>query len=492
MLLSEIQYELSRRNLADFVRNSWHVVEPGTPLVWGWYMDAICEHLEALYRGDIRNLLINIPPRHLKSGLGSVGFPAWIWLQDPHEKILGASYSMDLARRDCRKSRQLIESEWYQQIKLYCGYDWELSEDQNTKALYVNTVNGHRQAISVGGGTTGFGGNIRILDDPLNASDRYSDTKIAEHIDWIDSTWSTRKDDPEKARNLVIMQRLCERDATAHLLSKGNYELLCLPTEFNTQKRCSTSIGWSDPRETDGDLLFPERFTAEEVASLKNDLGIEFEGQHNQCPAPPSGNLFQLTQIKFWYKKDTLPSPHESHIENGETHRHEQVELPEKIDNGLQSWDMTFKAKTSSDYVAGQAWMQSGPDAFLIDQIHSKLSFTDTCEAVKTLSSRNPWAQEIIVEDKANGPAVMDTLRNEVAALVAIEPEGGKIARAHAVTKYFRGGNVYLPHPSQCSWVLPLISELLKFPNDKYDDQVDALTQAINHLYNHGFSFYIG
>ncbi|MEP7352898.1 MAG: hypothetical protein ABI824_06670 [Acidobacteriota bacterium] len=268
-LLAEIDRELASRSLREFVRQAWPSVEPSTVFVSGWHIDAICDHLEGISRGQIRNLLINVPPRHMKSLLVSVLWPAWEWITWPERRWLFSSYGAQLSIRDSVKGRRLIESPWYQQ---HWGDVFHLSGDQNTKGRFDNNRSGYRIAISVGGAATGEGGDRIVCDDPHNVQEAESDAIRQNTNDWWNVVMSTRQNDPKTSAMVVVMQRCHERDLSGQLLQQGGYEHLCLPAEYEPVTRVSM-LGFADPREQPGELLWPARFGADELVALKRSLG---------------------------------------------------------------------------------------------------------------------------------------------------------------------------------------------------------------------------
>src|SRR5271168_4065422 len=200
----KIEREYATRSLREFVRQAWRVVEPSTPFVPGWHIDAIIDHLEAVTRGDIRNLLINVPPRHMKSLLVSVFWPAWEWIQYPERRWLYSSYAAALSTRDSVMCRRLIESPWY---RSRWGHVYSLTGDQNAKTRFDNSRSGYRLSTSVGGSVTGEGGDRIVCDDPHNVSDVASDATRKSAIDWWDIAMSTRVNDPKTSAMVIVMQR---------------------------------------------------------------------------------------------------------------------------------------------------------------------------------------------------------------------------------------------------------------------------------------------
>ncbi|MGA3028036.1 MAG: phage terminase large subunit [Bryobacteraceae bacterium] len=475
-LRDEIDRELASRRLRDFVLQAWAVVEPSTPFVPGWHIDAIIEHLEAVTLGQIRNLLINVPPRHMKSLLVSVLWPAWEWIRCPSRRWLYSSYGAQLSIRDSIRCRRLIESPWYQTR-------WKdrfaLTSDQNTKGRFDNNRSGYRLATSVGGAATGEGGDRIVCDDPHNVQEAESDSVRKGTLDWFDVVMSTRVNDPKTAARVVVMQRCHQRDLSGHLLEQGGWEHLCLPAEYENPRR-ATSIGFVDPRQEHGELLWPERFGTAEIESLKRSLGsYATAGQLQQRPAPAEGGLLKRHWWRYWQPRGASLPPVVVRLADGTQVSIAPVDVPPRVDEQIQSWDCAFKDLETSDYVVGQLWGRVGSAYLLGDQIRARMDCPTTVKAVRELSQRHPGSLAKLIEDKANGSAVIQMLQHELPGLLPVTPQGGKVARAAAVSPLIEAGNVYLPHPQHAPWVDDFIEECAAFPNGAHDDQVDAMTQAL-------------
>ena len=452
-LANDIDRELAERNLRDFVRLAWPIVEPSTQFMDGWHINAIADHLQAITRGEIRNLLINVPPRHMKSLLVSVFWPCWEWLKCPQRSWLFSSYAATLSIRDSLKCRRLIESSWYQSN---WGDRFRLTSDQNTKGRFENDKSGYRLATSVSGAATGEGGDRIVVDDPHNVNEAESDTIRHSVLDWWDMVMSTRLNDPKTGARVIVMQRVHEDDLSGHVLAQGGYEHLCLPAEYEEGRSIIGSLGWSDPRTSAGELLWPERFGTNEIEALKRSMGsYAAAGQLQQRPAPAEGGLFKRHWWRYWKPRGTSLPPVPVRHPSGELQHVPAVDLPAQFDALAQSWDMAFKDLVSSDFVAGQVWGNKGADCFLLDQTKERLDFPGTLRAVRSLTERWPAAGLKLVEDKANGSAVIATLKHEISGLVAVNPEGGKEARASAVSPQIESGNVYLSSETvlASSWV---------------------------------------
>lgn len=445
----------ARKSLLEFTRRAWHIIEPGKPFIPGIHIDAMCDHLEAVVRGEIRNLLFNVPPRHAKSTLLNVVFPAWVWIENPTAKFLCTSYGANLSKRDSIRCRYLIESGWYRRE---FGITWYLADDQNEKMRYRNSAGGERIATSVHGATTGEGADYILCDDAHSAQEIHSETKRKAVIEWWDEVISTRGNDPKTFSRIAGMQRLHEEDLSAHLIANGSYEHLCLPAEYEGDKK-KTSIGWSDPRTEIGELLWPARFGPIEIKRLKKDLGSRATaGQLQQRPSPAEGEIVNIAWFRKWR------------------------ELPPGLTNYTQSWDLSFDATDNSSFCVGQLWACKGADRFLIDQWRGRAKFTGQLAGVREFTAKHPMPGAKLVEKKANGAALIDTLKKEIAGIIPIEPHGSKESRAESVAPMIQSGNVYVPDPDIYSWVGDYLHEWVVFPNGKNDDQVDATSQALTYL----------
>ena len=475
-LLAEIDQEGATRSLREFVRQAWPIIEPSTPFVPGWHIDAIIEHLEAITFGYIRNLLINVPPRHMKSLLVSVLWPAWEWIRFPERRFLYSSYASQLSIRDSVKCRRLIESPWYQER---WGDRFALTGDQNTKGRFENDRSGYRLSTSVGGAATGEGGDRVVCDDPHNVQEAESDSVRKGTTDWWDIVMSTRVNDPRTAAKVVVMQRCHQRDLSGHLLEQGGWEHLCLPAEYE-KPGCSTSVDWSDPRTEQSELLWPDRFGPEELESLKRSLGsYAAAGQLQQRPSPAGGGIFKRHWFRYVQPRGANLPPVVVSLPDGTQMSIIAIEAPHRVDETIQSWDCAFKDLDTSDYVVGQVWARLGPMFFLGDQVRARMDCPATVHAVRQLTAKWPGTIAKLIEDKANGSAVIQMLARDIPGLLPVNPEGGKVARAAAVSPLIEAGNIYLPHPLWQPWVNDFIEECAAFPNGAHDDQVDAMTQAL-------------
>jgi len=461
--------EVNRKGLARFIALAWHQVEPRR-LQWNWHLDAICEHLEAVSRCEITNLLILVPPGCMKSLAVAVFWPAWMWSFEPETKWVFSSYGQSLSYKSARQHRNLCTSEWYQDR---WGDKVTLAaESAKQVGLFENTAKGLRFSTSVDGEATGRHGDLIVFDDLVKAQDaqgrRAVDHKaITKANEFWEKVMPTREANPATTRKVGIMQRLHYQDTAARCIATGDYEVLCLPMEFEPKRKCTTSLGWEDPRTKEGELLWPERFSNENLTAKRRTMGSRiWHAQFQQRPSPPEGTIFKKKWFRYWgVPGSALP------------------ELPKRGNMlVIQSWDMAFKGNDDSDWVVGEVWAKWQTFCILLAEIRGQMNFVETVYAVKDLSKRYPKAYTKLVENKANGPAVVNYLENNIPGLVLVEPQGGKEARAHAVEPAFEAGDVLLPHKTIAPWIDEYEEEILAFPLGAADDRVDATTQALIRL----------
>lgn len=459
--LLAVERELCRRSLAEFAKRAWHVLEPATPLKWGWCLDAICEHLEAVTDKRINRLLMNVPPGSMKSLLTGVIWPAWEWgpRAMPEMRFLSTAHEEQLAIRDSRRCRDLVKSEWYQSL-----WPLPLLADLDGKREFGNVRKGIRQARSFTS-LTGVRGDRIILDDPLSADSANSEAKLeAARVTFLE-TVPTRVNNDESAI-VVIMQRLNEKDTSGVILEKQlPYCHLRIPMRFEASNRCVTSIGWSDPREVDGELMFPERFNEQQVSELERSLGTYgTAGQLQQRPSPRGGGIINTAWFGYW------------------------VMLPE-IEHRFITADTAQKTSNHNDYSVFQCWGRSTVGkAILIDQIRGRWEAPDLVMQARSFWSKHLNDQRpalkgsalrsMYVEDKVSGTGLIQTLRREGMPVTPVQRHNDKISRGFDSAPFIESGNVMLPQDAP--WLSDLLSEVSGFPNGAYDDQLDPMFDAID------------
>ncbi len=490
VMLDMVRREKERRaaqsDLMAFTRQSFSIIEPGQDFCDNWHLRVIADHLMAVTRGELRNLVINIPPGCMKSILTSVAWPAWEWASNPTLRIMGASYGADLSIRDASKTRDIITSEWYRER--WPNVEIKPGEDQKTK--YALTSGGWRMATSVGGRATGEHPDRKIVDDPHNAKQAESDAEREAALTWFDRTLSTRGQS-RGASTEVVMQRLHEKDVTGHIIADlTGYTHVCIPMEFDGVRR-KTFLGAYDPRTTKGELLWPEMFDAESVRELRQLLGeYGAAGQLDQSPSPAEATLLRTKHFQMWPASEPMP----------------QLEFV------LQSYDCAFTEKTSGDPTACSVWgvftHKGRRNAMLLDAWDEHLSYPAlrtkaiddwTAEyggskgAHKGPPTRPRRPDRILVEAKASGQSLIQDLRLARVPVLSYDPgRADKISRAHQAAPTLELGLLWIPESTKnqgqfVTWAQPFIKQLARFPVGEHDDYCDSFSQAIIYLKDSGW-----
>ncbi len=466
----------SETSLMGFTRRAWPVLEPAQPLIEGRVLDAICEHLEAVSRGEILRLLINVPPGFSKSLLTGVFWPAWEWgpMNMASKRFYCTAYSHRLAERDAGRMLNLVTSEWYQalwgdRVKL-------VSEGQRR---FENTKRGWRVAVPFTS-LTGDRGDRVLVDDPLSVKKAASKKELETAKFLFLESLPTRLNNPDKSPIVVIMQRLHEEDTSGVILSNDlGYDHLMLPMEYDSSRHCVTSIGFEDWRTEDGELLFPERFPPEVVAELKQTMGpYAAAGQLQQSPEPRGGGIFKRDWWKIW---DPEPD------QNG------RQTFP-NCDYVVASLDPAYTTKEENDYSALTIWGRFRhddglPKLILMGAWQARLGLNDLVVKVSA-SCRKFSVDRLLIESKASGISVAQEMRrlyaNDPWGVELIDPKGAdKTARAYAVQHLFSDGMIYAPDKD---WADMVQNEMASFPRGAHDDLTDSVTQALRHLRSIGLA----
>lgn len=490
--VSDLDLALAERSLAEYTRQAWHLVEPATPYSHNWHIEAISEHLEAVSLGQIQDLIINIPPRCMKSLTTCVMWPTWTWTHYPESRWMFLSYDQTLSTRDSLKCRRIIQSLWYQQR---WGHVFQLTGDQNQKTRFENDKAGFRMSSSTGGGATGEGGQFIVVDDPLKAGDGESDLKREEVNTWWGETMSTRSNDPKARRRVIIMQRLHDRDLVGYVLERmqeeeyPQYELLCLPMEYEPN-RCILTTGWEDPRTEPGELLWPERYDEKENRRLKAELGeTGYSSQMQQNPVPAGGGIFKTA----WWE--------------GERNRYYVASGSEPSKIGAAAvevvgrWmfvDTAFKDKEENDPSAATVFELLADYRLLVrhvwqERITSNL-LPGKIETLAATWNHDGKLREVVVEDKGSGTTAIQTLRASTPPWLAKQirefmPNGDKTYRARQASIWCDRDCVLLPfvHMS-VPWLHDFadakLGQLFRFPAAAHDDMVDTFVMGIIYLEN--------
>ncbi|WP_313349371.1 phage terminase large subunit [Paracoccus sp. (in: a-proteobacteria)] len=455
-----IEKELCRRSFAEFIRRAWPNIIPDK-LKWNWHIDAIAEHLEAVTRGEITRLLVNVPPGTSKSTIIGVMYPAWLWGPggQPWHRYIGASHEQGLAVRDNRMMRELVTSEWYSE-----RWPIALAGDQNEKLFFENERRGFRQACAVAS-MTGRRGHTIAWDDPLSPEKGNSEVSRETAIRILSETVPTRLNDPEKSAIIIVMQRIHENDPSGYILSHDlGYEHLLIPMEFEPERRITTSIGWTDPRTKDGELLDPVRFPPQVIERDKKAMGsYAWAGQLQQRPVPRGGGMFK----KGWFS--TIKA------------------LPLGC-RFVRGWDLAATEDAEAAATAG-VLMALAPDGrfIIVDAVREQLSPMGVERLMKTTAEqdrasygavRGSFPQDPGQAGKAQAQHIM---RHVLTGFdYHFSPEtGDKETRAQPLSAQAEAGNVFL---LAGVWNEAFLDEIAGFPMGKWKDQVDAASRAFTEL----------
>lgn len=466
-------------SLRSFSHMAWPLLNPGTPLVWGRHHDAICEHLEAITRGDITRLIINIPPGYSKTTLTQQTWPCWEWLHLPEKRWMFTAYAQDRTKAESLRRRSLMASSWYMS-DLEPG--WEISRGEDNKLRFANSRSGEMATGSVEKGVTGAHFDRFVIDDPLRASGIYT-VELKNHVRWFNTEARTRVRDPKRSAFVIIMQRLHAKDLVGSLKdSEGDdWEILSLPERYEKRLHCSTSIGFEDWRTEEGELLFPERFDEDAIAQVvpKSTSPAVIRAQRQQDPVSDAGAKFKRTWWRYWTrdpkKVNTDPS-------NGPI----CVLRPDDdgFHAGVTSWDPNKTDSDTSDWTVGLAIAACGPDFFVLDERRARMEFPTLAAEVPLFAAMHArTCRKHLMEFSGNGIALCQLSPPPVAGLKAVKVGGrGKVQRADGILGYVASGNVYVPHPDEAEWVPAFIEEHADFPTGAHDDRVDALSQGLEDL----------
>ena len=502
--LDASKYKVEKRmcelSFVEYIKQAWHVIEPGQEYLHNWHIEAIAAHLEAITDemmiDDERyynRLLINVPPGAMKSLLCNVLWPSWEWgpRNMPYLRYVCASHAMPLAVRDSVKMRRLVASEWYQ---TRWGDRVTLTGDQNEKIKYETTATGFRQAVAFEG-MTGARGDRVIIDDPHSVSSASSEQKRATTIDTFEQAVPTRLNNPDRSAIVVIMQRLHEEDVSGVIIEKQlGYDHIMIPMEYDPDRAAPTMLGWEDPRTAKGELMFPARFPKHVVERDKKIMGTyAASGQFQQLPTPEDGGIIKRKHWQLW--EDPKFPPFDYIIASLDT---AYTEKTENDPSAMTVWGVwTDDPKTHATRMLGKdgyhivrtydekevpprimlmyAWQQHLEMPELIQKV------SDTCQRWKV--------SRLLIENKSVGMPVARELRRMYSGKnfgVQLEDPGSidKMARLYSVQHLFEEGLVYCPDKA---WADEVISQCMRFPKAKHDDLVDTVSMAMRYLRRSGF-----
>lgn len=464
-----------------FLRAAWHILEPTTPLLWNWHYDIICDELQKqIERIAARipkeyDLIFNEPPRTGKSTKVSKFLLAYAWSRFPSLRFITASHDARLALDHAVDSRTVIMSQWYQRL---WGEVFEMTGDQNVKSNYRNSEGGYRITTSVGASGTGSGGQIAILDDPLDRSKgATSQATRDEALRWYKQTWYGCLNNKLIDLRILNMQRIHEDDPTGYLLKyfPGDNKLFCFPGEITDD----VSPPEYKSKYVNG-LFFPNMLTPVVLKDYKKTLGSDYAGQILQRPTAPEGNKFKRYWFKFWRPKGSLLPNIQMRI-GTENYTCESKDIPDDLRDYINSWDFGLKPKTENDPSCGDVFARNDIDVFWIDEDHGHYDPLDKELHAIALKRKYNKTSISIIEDETGGAETIIRLQKRYSGFIGKRPVGSKWARADNAAALARSGHLWLPHPALCPWVWDVIDELCSFDRGKHDERVDTLSQAINY-----------
>lgn len=439
------------------------------------HVEKLISLLQRVADGEIKRLMVFMPPRHGKSQCVSRLFTAYYLYRHPERWVGLCSYGAGLAytlSRNARENYRLAGGA----LGVEGVENWETGKG------------GGMWAAGAGGVATGKGFHLGIVDDPVKNSEEAQSLAIREkHKDWWQSTFYSRQE-PDAAI-VVIQTRWNEDDLAGWLLSQEGsvddmperWHVVSMEAIKNVDAPRLPATCTLEPDERQpGEALCPERYPVDRLQQIRHRIGSYFwSALYDQNPSPDEGGIFKRHWWRYWKPKGVNLPPIYVKLADGAMMEIEAVDLPDTFDEQIQSWDCAFKDTKTSDFVAGQVLGRVGANRYLLDYYKERADISRTMTMIVVFSEKWPDAYAKLIEDKANGPAVISMLRDKVAGLIAVEPEGGKVSRAHASSPFVESHNVYLPHPALYPWVDDFINNCAGFPNMAHDDDVDAFTQAM-------------
>ncbi len=443
-----------RNDFLSFLHKSFLTLSPGQAYVPGWHIKALAHHLEQIRLGGIRRLVINMPPRSLKSIAASVAFPAFLLGHDPARRIIGVSYASELAFKHSNDFRALITAPWYQHLFPAT----RISPFKNSESEIALTGRGYRLATSVNGTLTGRGGDLIIIDDPLKPVDALSDARRDAANSWFANTLLSRLDDKRSGAIIIVMQRVHMDDLTGFVLAQSDdWVHLNLPAIAEYDEAIPIGNGVTHYRRA-GEPLAPEREPLPILEQIRAILGSDlFSAQYQQAPVPPGGAMIK----RSWVRRYTELPPEDRRLVI------------------IQSWDTAAKGGPDNDWSVCTTWLQSTDcQWYLLDVWRGRLNYPDLRSKVEAHAKR--WkAKQVLVEESGTAIGLIEELRHLIWDITAVKPDRDKVTRMSLASATFEAGQVHFP--TNASWLPELEAELFAFPGSAHDDQVDSISQAILH-----------
>ena len=419
-----------------------------------WHLEVLAAKLEDVRHGRCKRLILNVPPRHLKSFAVSIAWPALVLGHDPAKKILSVTYAQDLSDNLARRSRALMTSPFYEAL-----FDTRISKGREAVSDFETTEGGYRLSTSIGGVLTGRGADIIIIDDPIKADDAQSESRRRSVNEWYDNTLRSRLNNQETGAIIIVMQRLHADDLVAHVQQTDDWEVLSFPAvaEQDESYAIITPYGYKHIQRKVGEILQPTLLSRTTLDAQRRAMTeYNFAAQYQQDPQPPAGIIVKREWLRFY----------------------EPAHLPEKFDQVVQSWDTANKDSELANFSVCTTWGLKNRHIYLLDVYRRKLNFPDLKRSVRSLADQHS-ADVVLIEDKASGTSLIQELQADGFWKVRAAPslDGNKIMRLHGQTAKIDGG--FALFPKQAPWLDTYLHELVGFPNTKHDDQVDSTVFAL-------------
>jgi predicted phage terminase large subunit-like protein len=444
---------LIRDEFYSFLMRCFAELHAGRRYSPAWHAEVLAAKLQGVREGGVKRLVVNVPPRHLKSLAASVALPAWLLGHDPALSVVNVTYAQELSEKFARDCRAVMMTPWYQSV-----FSTRLASPREPLAELQTTCGGFRMATSVGGVLTGRGADVILIDDPLKPIDAMSQSRRAAANDWFDSTLYSRLNDKAKGAIVIVMQRLHEDDLAGHVLAQGGWDLVSFPAIAEDDELHVAETPWrrDEFRRRAGEALAPEREPLATLERIRAIVGeMNFASQYQQRPAPAGGGMIKAA----WFN------------------RYRREDGPQAFDRIIQSWDTANKPSELSDYSVCTTWGLKGPHLYLLDVLRKKLSYPELKRAVVEQDARYS-PQAILIEDRASGTQlIQELIAAGCSRATRFSPEGDKIMRLHAETATIENGFVWLP--DEAPWLADYLAELTVFPAGRHDDQVDSTAQAL-------------
>jgi len=441
--------KILQQDLYAFIQRAFLELNGDRLFAPSWHLEVLCAKLRDVAEGRCKRLIINIPPRHLKSHTASIAFPAWLLGLDPTKQILCVSYTQDLAEKSARECRKLMQSDFYRNT-----FPTRLSEDRLAVADFETTEGGNRFSTSVNGTVTGRGADIIIVDDPIKADDAASELRRGSVNEWYDNTLRSRLNNQKTGAIIIVMQRLHTDDLVGHVRESEEWELVCFPAiaPRDEEYRVTTPFGNRIIQRKKDAILQPDLVSAEELENLRRGMAsYNFAAQYQQGPQPLEGNLIKRAWLKAY----------------------KEAEKPAEFDKIVQSWDTANSASESANFSVCTTWGMRGRHLYLLDVVRRQMEFPELKRTVRYLADF--WKADIVlVEDKASGTQIIQEMQADRFLKVRPAPkqDGDKYMRASVQTASIESG--YMLIPEDAPWLDTYIAELTSFPNSKHADQVDS------------------